>query len=434
MFENIIGYESIKKELGIIVDMFRNPEKYDSIGAKYINGVLLYGAPGTGKTTFIKDMIEACSVTTYILRKDKANDDFINTIRSTFELAKENAPSIVFMDDMDKFADKDEACPEEYAVIQACIDDVRGYKVLALATVNEPQRLPRSLKRVGRFDKTIKLGNPGREDSEKIVKHYLLQKGCCTDVNYKEVARLLDGQSCAALESIINEASILAAYDNRNMVENKDIISATLNVIYNTPEAINSDCESDPTIAYHEAGHAVVSEYLEPGSVNIISTADRTGDSVGGFTSIQRADKYFNSIDYMENRIMCLLAGKAAVDVVFGINDVGCSDDLDRVATIIRRFINAYCSYDFQGYETDEAESSQDLKKRNEILMAFETEKYYQKTKRILINNRSFLDMLAEKLMQDKVITYQTIQDIKNECYKTSVGNHQDLAIFGNSI
>ena len=193
MFENIIGYESVKKELSVIVDMFKDPEKYDRIGAKYINGILLYGAPGTGKTTLIKDMIDACGVTTYTLRKDKANDDFIDTIRETFEKAKNNTPAIVFMDDMDKFADEDSRCPEEYAVIQACIDEVKGYKVLALATVNEPDRLPRSLRRVGRFDKTIKLGNPGREDSEKIVKHYLSLKGCGSNVDYKEVARLLSG-------------------------------------------------------------------------------------------------------------------------------------------------------------------------------------------------------------------------------------------------
>ncbi|MBQ1342030.1 MAG: AAA family ATPase, partial [Erysipelotrichaceae bacterium] len=292
MFENIIGYESIKRELSIVVDMFRNSEKYDRIGAQYINGVLLYGAPGTGKTTLVKDMIEACGVTTYMLRKDKSNDDFIDTIRETFEMAKENAPSIVFMDDMDKFADEDNMYSEEYTVVQSCIDEVKGYKVLALATVNEPDRLPRSLTRVGRFDKTIKVGNPGRDDSEKIVKHYLSMRGCDDSVDYKEVARLLDGQSCATLESIINEASIMAAFDNREKVDNQDIINATLNVIYNTPVSVNSTEEqSDPTIAYHEAGHAVVAEILEPGSVNIISTADRSGSDVGGFTSYQQSEK-----------------------------------------------------------------------------------------------------------------------------------------------
>ncbi len=419
MFVNIIGYENIKKELSVIVDMFRNPEKYDRIGAKFVNGILLYGAPGTGKTTFIKDMIDACGVTTYTLRKDKANDDFIDTIRETFEKAKNNAPAIVFMDDMDKFADEDSRCPEEYAVIQACIDEVKGHKVLALATVNEPDRLPRSLRRVGRFDKTIKLGNPGRVDSEKIVKYYLSLKGCGSNVDYKEVARLLDGQSCASLESIINEASIMAAYDNRETVDNRDIINATLNVVYHTPVAVNSsDGQCDPTLAYHEAGHAVISEILEPGSVNIISTADRSGSDVGGFTSYQQADKYFNSMDYMENRVMCLLGGKAANDIVFGINDVGCNDDLERAYAIVGRFIDTYCSYGFHNWEgIPEHDSSEELKNKKETLVSFEMEKYYQKVKRILIENRNFLDKLAERLMKEKLITYHTVQDIKAECY-----------------
>lgn len=418
MFENIIGYENIKKELSVIVDMFKDPEKYDRIGAKYINGILLYGAPGTGKTTLIKDMIDACGVTTYTLRKDKANDDFIDTIRETFEKAKNNTPAIVFMDDMDKFADEDSRCPEEYAVIQACIDEVKGYKVLALATVNEPDRLPRSLRRVGRFDKTIKLGNPGREDSEKIVKYYLSLKGCGSNVDYKEVARLLDGQSCAALESIINEASIMAAFDHREKVETQDIINATLNVVYSTPASVNSTEEqSDPTLAYHEAGHAVIAEILEPGSVNLISTADRSGSDVGGFTSYQQAEKYFNSMDYMENRVMCLLGGKAANDVVFGINDVGCNDDLHRAYDIVGRFVDNYCSYGFHNWEGITQESSEELKNKKETIVSFEMEKYYQKVRRILIENREFLDKLAERLRKDRLITYHTIQEIKNECY-----------------
>ncbi len=418
MFENIIGYENIKKELRVVVDMFRDPDKYDRIGAKYITGILLYGAPGTGKTTFIKDMIKACNVTTYTLRKDKGNDDFIDTIRETFQQAKENAPSIVFMDDMDKFADKDDPCPEEYAVIQACIDECKDAKVLSLATVNEPERLPRSLTRVGRFDKTIKVGHPGREDSEKIVKYYLSQKGCDEGIEYKEVARLLDGQSCAALESIINEASIMAAYDNREKIENEDIIRATLNVVYDTPEAVSStDEHSDPTLAYHEAGHAVVSEILEPESVNIISIGKRTGGDIGGFTSYQQSENYFNSIDYMEHRVMCLLAGKAANEVVFGINDVGCNDDLHRAYTIVARFVDNYCAYGFHNWEGITDSSSDELKNKKETLVSYEMEKYYQKVKRILIENREFLDKLAESLSKNKTITYHTIQKIKTDCY-----------------
>lgn len=422
MFENIIGYETVKQELSVVIDMFKDPEKYDRIGAKYINGILLYGAPGTGKTTLIKDMIKACNVKTYVLRKDKANNDFINTIRETFMHAKDNAPSIVFMDDMDKFADEDVRCPEEYAVIQACIDEVKDCKVLALATINEADRLPRSLTRAGRFDKIIKLENPSRADSEKIVKYYLSLKGCNDSVDYKEVARLLDGESCAALESIINEASIMAAFDNRTSVENQDIINATLNVIYHTAATVNGAKDlSDPTLAFHEAGHAVISEILDPGSVNIVSINNRSGSGVGGFTSYQQPEEYFNSMDHMENRVMCLLGGKAANDIIFGINDVGCNDDLKRAYNIVARFIDNYCSYGFHNWEgITEDGSSNELRNKKEILMSFEMEKYYQKTKRILIDNMWFLDRLADTLMKERTITYHTVQKIRNECYKNN--------------
>lgn len=421
MFENIIGYESIKKELGVIVDMFQNPEKYDRIGAQYINGVLLYGAPGTGKTTLIKDMIDACNVTTYTLRKDKAGDDFIDTIRETFREARRTAPSIVFMDDMDKFADRDDRYPEEFTVIQACIDESKGCKVLALATVNEPDILPRSLTRSGRFDKTIKLGNPGREDSEKIVRYYLAQKGCSDEVDYKEISRLLDGSSCASLEAIINEASIMAAFDNRESVDTKDIINATLNVIYHTPASVTStEIRSDPTLAYHEAGHAVVAEILEPDSVNIVSISDRTGGDAGGFTSYQQSEQYFNSMDYMENRVMCLLGGKAANEIVFGIHDVGCNDDLHRAYNIVKRFVDDYCSYGFHNWEGVCSETSEALTNKKETLVSFEMEKYYQKTKRILIENREFLDKLAETVKKEKTITYHTVQAIKSQYCKHS--------------
>ncbi len=424
MFENIIGYESIKKELSVIVDMFRNPEKYDRIGAKCISGLLLYGAPGTGKTTLARDLIDACGVTAYTLRKDKGSGDFIDTIRETFEKAKKSAPAIVFMDDMDKFAEEDRRSPEEYTVVQSCIDEARGCRVLAIATVNESDRLPPSLKRAGRFDKVIRIGNPGREDSERIVGHYLSRKGCEEGVDYKEVARLLDGQSCAALESIINEAGIAAAYDCREKIENRDIISATLNVVYKTPVSASSGLgQSDPALAYHEAGHAVVSEILEPESVNIVSTADRSGSDVGGFTSYRQPERYFNSMDHMANRVRCLLGGKAASDIAFGISDVGCNDDLHRAYEIVKRFVDNYCSYGFHAWEGIASESSEELRNRKETLVSFEMEKYYQKAKRILIENRAFLDRLAERLMQERLVTYHTVQEIRKECYGSAAPN-----------
>ena len=193
--DKIIGYSSIKRELKQISDTLKNREAYDKLGVSSPRGLLLYGDPGVGKSLMAAAIIEESGRRAYICRKDKPNGDFVKYIKETFDKAAENAPSIVFLDDMDKFTNGDERHPdaEEYVTVQSCIDEVKGKEVFVLATVNNIRNLPRSLRRAGRFDRTIEVEAPRGRDAEAIIAHYLGSKKFVEGVDAKTIARIKPG-------------------------------------------------------------------------------------------------------------------------------------------------------------------------------------------------------------------------------------------------
>ena len=210
-FDKVIGYEKEKEELYQLCDMAKNPEKYAALGVKLPRGILLHGVPGVGKTLMASALIEEMGRVCYTCRKDKANDAFVETIRGVFAEAKAHAPSVIFLDDVDKFsADSDSRNPEELIAVQSGIDEVKGADVFIVATANEIRELPRSLRRAGRFDRILEICPPNRKEAVEIVRHYLSDKKVAADVTAESVARLMDGNSCAALESVLNEAGIYA--------------------------------------------------------------------------------------------------------------------------------------------------------------------------------------------------------------------------------
>ena len=177
-FDKVIGYESVKKEIIRVCDVVKNGEKYRKLGVKLPNGLLLYGRPGLGKTLIANCFIEESGRKSYVCRKDLPRDEFIKYLKDTFDKAKENAPSIILLDDFDKFAnqDKDHCNAEEYITIQSCIDDIKGYDVFVIATANELSLVPDSLLRAGRFDSIIEITKPKGDDIEKIIRYYLTSK------------------------------------------------------------------------------------------------------------------------------------------------------------------------------------------------------------------------------------------------------------------
>lgn len=180
-FEKVIGYASVKLELERICDLMKNQEKYHKLGVKTPKGLLIYGEPGVGKTLISNCFVEASGRKCFICKKDEPDGDFVKKIKKIFDDAKQNEPSIVLLDDIDKYANEDEKHKnaEEFITVQSCIDDVKNNEVFVLATANDLDNLPNSLLRVGRFDKQIKMYNPTGEDAVAIINYYLNQKKLC---------------------------------------------------------------------------------------------------------------------------------------------------------------------------------------------------------------------------------------------------------------
>lgn len=415
-FDNVIGYDSIKLEIARICDIIKNSEKYQKLGVKIPKGLLLYGEPGVGKTLIANSFIEECGKKCYVCRKNLPDNEFIKYIKKTFEDAKNNVPSLVLLDDFDKFAneDKDHKNAEEYVTIQSCIDDVKSSEVFVIATANDLRLVPDSLLRAGRFDTSIEIKAPKGLDAEMIIRHYLSGKNTVADLDVKQLARILNGRSCAELETIINQAGIYAGFENKEKIELNDIIKACIRTIYNAPETIkNGTCEDNEQTAYHEAGHALIAEILEPESVTMISIGGHDGCSIGGFTAYYRDENYWRSVKSMQNRVLCLLGGKCATEIKYGTIDAGCSSDIERAVDVVKRIIIEYAGNGFDKCSPrDDFDLSEMQKYNQERAINDELEKYYIKAKQIIIENQSKLDDLALELNKKKMLISEDIKKI----------------------
>lgn len=426
-FDKVIGYTNIKQELEQVADTLKNREAYAKLGVSAPNGLLLHGDPGLGKTLMATCLIEASGRPVYICRKDKPDGDFINAIKETFDTAKESAPSIVFLDDMDKFANEDEnhRDAEEYVTVQSCIDGLKGTGVFVLATANEIHNLPRSLLRAGRFDRIIEVEAPQGKDAEQIIAHYLKGKAVVGDVDPKDIAAVMSGCSCAELETVINEAGLYAGFDRSEHITMEHFMKACLRLHYNVTDpmsAIGTDTGVDifhsrsckAKTIYHEAGHAVITELLMPETVALISACGRNGGK-GGFVS------YYNEEDidhlyWLRSRVIGALGGIAATEQHFGIADAGAERDLDQAFDMVSHMVGNICVCGFSLHSAGMRGDSEELQAKREQAIAAEVEKYYRKAKEILSLNREFLDKTAEALARTSLLTAKDVQRIKAEC------------------
>lgn len=412
-FKKVIGYKAIVDELNRVCDCMRAPEKYRALGVSTPHGLLLHGAPGLGKTLMANCFIEASGRRVFTCRKDLPDGEFIRHIKNIFASAKENAPSIVFLDDMDKFSNDDGRYnnAEEFVTVQACIDDCHGVEVFVLATANNLRNIPDSLLRSGRFDKIIRVDAPEGVDAARITLHYLKDKKCADDVDAAEISRILAGKSCADLETVVNEAGLYAAYDNRDKITMADMVNACMRMLFNAPATTPSDAEPHmDRIAYHEAGHALIFELLVPGSVNFVSLSAYSGDS-RGVTVAEKPKGYFLRKQHMEDRVTAILGGKAASDLVFGEVDTGANNDLHRAFDIVERFVDNYCSYGFDKWEQCR-NSSNDMLARRDNQMAADMQNYYNRAKSILRENRATLDNLAEILLKRQTLLGSEVRKV----------------------
>ena len=415
MFKNIIGYNHIKNELVRIIDCINNVEKYKKLGIKIPKNLLLHGEPGVGKTLFANAFVNALNRNKYIIRKDMPNGKFVEYINKTVKEAIDNQPSVILFDDIDKFSnnDDDHKNSDEFIVVQSLIDDCKNKDVYFVATANDLEDMPDSLLRAGRFDCKILVHNPTINDSISIIKHYLSDKMVDKNIDYEEIAKILNGGSCALLETVINEAGLYAGYKNDSLIRNEDIIKACLRVLYGDTENLDEMSDEKLKVAsIHEAGHALVSEILEPQSVNLVTVSNYFG-SKGGITSITRNENYWMNIKYRENCIMTLLAGKAAIEIILNRLDTGATNDLERVRRILSSMHNDYLANNFN-YVGGRVVSDNAMA-IGETWIRQKMEDYYNKTKKILFNNKDKLEKLYKLLMDKKVLLQKDITNVIEE-------------------
>ena len=426
-FDTIIGYSSIKEELKEIADILKNDAPYKKLGCYTPKGLLLHGDPGVGKTLMATALINESGRKVFSCQKDCSKDNFIGAIKSTFEQAKANAPSIVFMDDMDKFSNGNTSSNkngEEYVTIQTCINEIKDKDVFVLATVNDITLLPESLKRAGRFDRIIEVDLYYEKEQQDIILGFLKKKKIVENINVSTLARILDGHSCAEIETLINEAGIYAGKERAENISMKHLLQACLRTLYKIPAFTTDDdfCVdlSNPNnlmsrIVYHEAGHATVNEILCPNSVTLVCSHNNN-KKIGGITDYHRDNKDYPSLYLEKVNIIGALGGKAGLDQKFGIVCEGSRADIMRALDNTKDLITdlAYCGLNISslGYR-------EDTMKHNEVIeyvVFAEVQKFYQTAKEIIASNMDFFEKIALNLAKKHILTTDDIQEIKSTC------------------
>ncbi len=412
-FDRVIGYKETKQELMRYADILKNPEKYSKLGVTVPSGIMLIGEPGLGKTLMAKCFAEEAGCPTYIIRKNVPDGEFINLIRETYATASKNSPAVIILDDLDKYANEDQSrCnAEEYVTVQACIDEHKGSGVFSLVTVNDEFCLPDSLKRSGRFDETIRVDIPEGKEAREIIAYYLNQKDVIGNIDMEEICRIMEDLSCAEIENVVNKAGVYAGFSGKKKIDQKDLIAAFMRTQYQSKDNTLSFNENGiDTIAVHEAGHAVVYETLDPGSVSIVSICTPGSDNKG-VVKLHAPEKYPYSKMLHDHRIIGMLGGKAASEVVSGEIDLGCGSDLREAYDMVEEYIDSKCAYGFYAFER--CTSSAQLLDRKEQRVAAEIERFYLEAKKIIIENRPFYDAIVEALLDHKTVTYREMQELR---------------------
>lgn len=424
-YDKVIGYEMIKEKLKNYGDCLANPEKYKKLGVRIPKGVILDGMPGLGKTLMANCFIEESNRKSYVIRRKASDEEFISEMRNTFEEAAKNAPSIILLDDMDKFANEDEFHKDakEYVAIQSLIDDYSSTDIFLIATTNYMNGFPDSLIRPGRFDSRIFFNYPDDDESVKIITYYLENKELDEDVDIELIARLMSNNSCAAIEQAINEAGLYAGYRNKEKVDNKSLLCACLKHEFRDDclvmEEVNEKNWSDMrNTAVHEIGHTIIAEVLEAGSVNLVAILKGDSREVKGFTNMKPVQPIYVQKNRVRN-ILISLGGKAAAEVVLGDVDTGCIKDIDGARYDVDRLVGANSQYGFYTGRDKDKEPWYD-KNRCE-LVAKELERYYLIAKRIISKNRELYDALESELEKNKILTFRDIDRIKKEVGKELV-------------
>ena len=440
-FSDVAGEDEAKESLSEIVDYLHNPKKYSDVGASMPKGVLLVGPPGTGKTMLAKAVAGEANVPFFSMSGSEFVEMFVgmgaSKVRDLFSQAKEKAPCIVFIDEIDAIGKKRDgqfsSNDEREQTLNQLLTEMDGFQenigVIILAATNRPETLDPALTRPGRFDRRVPVELPDLAGREAILKVHAKKIKTADDVNFHTIARMASGASGAELANIINEAALRAVRNNRTVVNESDLEESIETVIagYQKKNAVLSDSEKK-VVAYHEIGHALVAAMQSHSApVQKITIIPRTSGALGYTMQVDQGDKYLLTKQELENKIATFTGGRAAEELIFGEITTGASNDIEQATKLARAMITRYGmseDFDMVALETvsnqylgGDASLACSADTQNEIdrKVVELVKRQHEKASKILADNRGKLDELAKYLYEKETITGEEFMSILNK-------------------
>lgn len=440
-FDDVAGEDEAKENLTEIVEYLHDPKKYTEIGASMPKGILLVGPPGTGKTMLAKAVAGEANVPFFSMSGSEFVEMFVgmgaSKVRDLFKQAKEKAPCIVFIDEIDAIGGKRDSRiggnDEREQTLNQLLTEMDGFEgnsgVIILAATNRPESLDPALTRPGRFDRRVPVELPDLKGREAILRVHAKKVKTEPNIDYSAVARMASGASGAELANIVNEAALRAVRDGRNTVTQSDLEESIEVVIagYQKKNAILTDHEKR-IVAYHEIGHALVAaKQTQSAPVQKITIVPRTSGALGYTMQVEDGNHYLWTKEEMENKIATLTGGRVAEEVVFGSITTGASNDIEQATNLARSMITRYGMSDEFGMVALETETNQYLGGDTQLSCSAETQrevdkkvvdlvkKQYAKATRIITENREKLDELAKFLYEKETITGEEFMQILNK-------------------
>ena len=437
-FSDVAGEDEAKENLAEIVDYLHNPKKYTDVGASMPKGILLVGPPGTGKTMLAKAVAGEANVPFFSISGSEFVEMFVgmgaSKVRDLFKQAKEKAPCIVFIDEIDAIGKKRDGQvggnDEREQTLNQLLTEMDGFEgnngVIILAATNRPESLDPALTRPGRFDRRVPVELPDLAGREAILKVHAKKIRIADDVDFHTIARMASGASGAELANIINEAALRTVRQNRTVVTEADLEESIEVVIagYQKKNAVLSDHERK-VVAYHEIGHALVAALQSHSApVQKITIIPRTSGALGYTMQVEQGDKYLMTKEEIENKIATFTGGRAAEEVVFGEITTGASNDIEQATKLARAMITRYGmtdEFDMVAMETvsnqylggdTSLSCSADTQKEIDKKVVELVKKEHAKAIQILKDNRSKLDELATYLYEKETITGEEFMEI----------------------
>jgi cell division protease FtsH len=439
-FSDVAGEDEAKENLTEIVDYLHNPKQYEEIGASMPKGILLVGPPGTGKTMLAKAVAGEADVPFFSISGSEFVEMFVgmgaSKVRDLFKQAKEKAPCIVFIDEIDAIGKKRDGQiggnDEREQTLNQLLTEMDGFEgnngVIILAATNRPESLDPALLRPGRFDRRVPVELPDLKGREEILKVHAKKIRLDGEVDFSVIARMASGASGAELANIVNEAALRAVRDGRKYVKQADLEESIEVVIagYQKKNAILTDQEKK-IVAYHEIGHALVAaKQTNSAPVQKITIIPRTSGALGYTMQVDEGNHYLMNKEEIENKIATFTGGRAAEEVVFGSITTGASNDIEQATKLARAMITQYgMSEDFDMVAL-ETVNNQYLGGDASLACSAETQteidrqvvdlvkKQHEKAVKILQDNRKKLDELAEYLYEKETITGEEFMNILN--------------------